>query len=715
MKKRILHTNDFPKLILATLFCTTSFCLHAQWLKTEGPPGALMYELKQAENTLLAAGSTGVWRSVDGGDTWEDVPDLHEGFYPLLQTHGPNVLVSAIHESLGRRYLQSADDGFTWAEVAALHWDSIMSDMQIFGSYVYARKHSGGTFRSGDHGMTWEWVHPERIGFIANGDRMYRSKNAVVLESADGGFTWDTLLVFPQNVGLAYKKGGTLIVKNGFQNFSVSITENGGFTWETYVADADDYPNFDVLLPFQGRVFAFEQVHYRAWVSDTITGVFEQRNLPSGTITAFGVISLGDKLLRSTVYNGVLQSTDGVTWVKSTGVNAGQISQIKLHDGQLYAATFSGLYKLLPDKHHWTLVAPEYELKEVKDVVASGNNLVVSAWAGQIWYSNNGGQSFKWATDESGDNIWSIGRIELVGNRIFGWDDFLFGSIDGVRYSDDMGKTWKYLYPILPATNIKQMDVHNGQLYLLTQDGLIYRWDVQGQSFVSLANTPVPLASPTPSINPSYYGAFYVKGDVCIVTEPLENTQFDYHYFVSTNGGQSWNEYPRIVTTGIYEDGFWSDIEMSGDTIFVALQNNGVYFSPDFGASWQPFSEGLWRKSASLLALFEDELFMGGDGVYRRKTNGDLPTVPVAEPADFFGLTISPNPFNDHFSVQISRPKPGMRVRLLDLLGRPIAFPDAHSSTAEIVFSGVGHLPRGVYFLEIESGEDRLVEKFMKF
>ncbi|MDO8367552.1 MAG: T9SS type A sorting domain-containing protein, partial [Saprospiraceae bacterium] len=648
------------------------------------------------------------------GETWNDVPELHEGFYTYLSTQGPNVLVRTIHESLGGRYFQSDDDGFIWTEVDVLPWDSIMTDMQIFGSYVYARKHSGGTVRSGDHGVTWEWVHPERIGFIVDGDRMYRSKNAVILESSDGGFSWDTMLVFPQNVGMSYKKAETLIVKNGFQNTSVSISEDGGLSWKTFSADADDFSNFDVLLPFQGRVFAFEQVHYRAWVTDAASGAFEQRNLPSGTATAFGVISLGDKLLRSTIHNGLLHSTDGVNWAKSTGVNDGQIHQIKLYEGQLYAPTFSGLYKLLPDKHHWLLVAPEYELKEVKDVVASGNNLVVSTWAGQIWYSSDGGQSFQWAKDEDGENIWSMERMEMVGSRIFGWSD-AFDGINGPRYSDDMGKTWKYLYPILPATNLKKMDVFDGQLYLLTLDGLLYRWEVQSLAFVPLANTPVPFVSPPFSFLPSYYEAFYVKGNVCVVTEPLDNTQFDYNYFVSSNGGQSWNQYPRIVTTGIYEDGFWSDIEISGDTIFVALHNNGVYFSPDFGVSWQPFSEGLWRKSASLLALFEGELFVGGDGVYRRKTNGELPTVPSAEPIAITGSNAFPNPFSDHFSVQMSMPVPWTTVRLYDMLGRPIALSEGNVSDDEILFSGMGHLPRGVYFLEIESGESSSVKKLMKY
>ncbi|MCW5923051.1 MAG: T9SS type A sorting domain-containing protein [Saprospiraceae bacterium] len=584
--------------------------------------------------------------------------------------------------------------------------------MQIFDGFVYARKHSGGTIRTGDFGATWQWVHTDRFVFIADGDQMFRSKEKAIFRSSDGGFTWDTLLTFPQNVSLEFKQGHTFIVKNGFQTNTASISEDGGTTWQTFSATANDFNHIDVLLPFQGKLYAFGQVSQRAWVANAAIGKFEEHVLPPETYTAFGVLSTGNEIFRATIFNGVLRSMDATNWTKCEGLNDGQITQLKIYAGQMYAATHSGLYRLLPDKHHWEPLAPQYEMRQVKDVVVEGNNIAISAWAGQVWYSEDGGQAFQWATNADGSPVWDIERMEKMGNQIIGWSDF--PAIKVPRISYDFGKTWKSLYPQLAGLNVITFSASNGVLYLLNHDGRLFRWDTGNEAFVLFSNTPVPFSS-NPSVSSLDYWSLYVKDNVCIVAQPLEYTPDEgYHFFVSTDSGQTWTEHPRFTTTGIYKDYRWNDVEMSGDTIFVALQNNGVYFSTDFGENWLPFSEGLWSKSAEVFALFEGELFMGQSGVYRRKTNGELPTVSSTEPPLTINLSVSPNPFYDHFTIRLSNPALAAEVRLFDMLGRQIEVPKNKLSDVEIQLFGMGQLPIGIYFLEIKDGKSKRVKRILK-
>jgi hypothetical protein len=75
-------------------------------------------------------------------------------------------------------------------------------------------------------------------------------------------------------------------------------------------------------------------------------------------------------------------------------------------------------------------------------------------------------------------------------------------------------------------------------------------------------------------------------------------------------------------------------------------------------------------------------------------------------PVEEAGISLHPNPFSDHFTIQV---EPNtlhgpVSLRLYDYTGREVNFREMESGTVQI---GTAHLPPGVYLyrLELENGQ----------
>ncbi|HQE93469.1 MAG TPA: hypothetical protein PLH19_11310 [Anaerolineae bacterium] len=155
------------------------------WQKVLSPPGTLLYDIaavRDADDHLVvfAVGSSpeapAVWRSADGGDTWELANDgLSE--WPDLYRVFPSPNFAADHTVYITGYsppLRSTDGGDTWERVATLWVDigrevvfspQYATDGTLWMSYFFVEGSGeedippNGIVRSTDYGKTWEKVN----------------------------------------------------------------------------------------------------------------------------------------------------------------------------------------------------------------------------------------------------------------------------------------------------------------------------------------------------------------------------------------------------------------------------------------------------------------------------------------------------------------------------------------------------------------------------
>ena len=145
----------------------------------------------------------------------------------------------------------------------------------------------------------------------------------------------------------------------------------------------------------------------------------------------------------------------------------------------------------------------------------------------------------------------------------------------------------------------------NGTLYAATQTG-IHRLTKDTTAW-TLVNTNVPIPESRMSMA-EHAGILYV-----VSTDEI---------FASRDGGETWNAFcarPEGHAIGLIitdeAQGTGSQVTL---TIYLFLQDNGVFRSTNAGAQWDPFNEGLTIKRIYTVATIGNTVFVGtNEGLYR--------------------------------------------------------------------------------------------------
>ncbi|MFN0174375.1 MAG: hypothetical protein ACKVU0_07005 [Saprospiraceae bacterium] len=620
--------KTFRFLALFLISCSPIF-LTAQWTKTNGLPGGDIGGFLNYGDTVLVNAGDALYFSANHGQSWTPMPAPSGISLYKASTDGLNLLGYRYNPASGTRLVRTDDFGQNWQPVASSDTMLFYETFFAFG-YIYGTDYHG-LYRSNNDGASWEYTTTRQVSNIQfDGQRITGSSWPHILQSSDGGFTWDTLLQVAGNVIDMLQHENHLFAFLQNAQHGCYASSDYGQTWQHYTGTA------------------FDQYYDFIWHNGSICGlkgnrIIKSPNLGQTWITipapansyypAFTGASIGNAILIGGIsvsdLGSILRSTDeGDSWFAADFGIIASAGKLRSIGNSLYAASQGGLFKLDSDQTNWSkqnlVFGPsQNQYYGIPDYLHAGDNQILcdgySPWVsldnGQTWY-----ESFVAGAPFSS----YISDLEPIGDKVIASGNHVLQS--EYHISDNNGLTFLPIESLYQQhqVSILSLRVDQGKVFAIGFDYQIYRSDNNCDSWTLHAG-PIPLDSIGGPWGLSET-VFMVRGDIMVIIP----ASYQKKMLFSKDGGQTWT-FINLATAGLpYGDAPFNDLLQVGNYL-LAANPNGVFLSQNNGTDWTPWNDGFSSNSITNLEVHDGFLWAGtqGSGVWKRSLS-ELDMKPVA-------------------------------------------------------------------------------------
>jgi photosystem II stability/assembly factor-like uncharacterized protein len=473
--------------------------------------------------TLVAGAVDGVFRSTDGGKSWQKISasnsDIHSIESIAIDPKDPN----AIYAGTWHLAWKTDDGGANWHHISK----GMIEDSDVFSiivdstnpSVVFASACSG-IYKSQSAGESFQKI--QGIPFSARRTRVLKqdpTNSAIVYagtteglwKTIDAGKTWNRVtdpevvvndvMIDPRNsmrVMLATDRAGVLASTDGAHSF---LTTNHGYTHRyvtSILADKND-PNTMFVSVVNDRELGGVFVSHDAgqhWIQNSkgLDGrdVFTLKQASNGELVAGtnrGMFILARHSAEWSPINDIVSRASSRTAKTKTEVHSvltARVNDVEITPTMWMAATSAGLFTSSNQGKSWNGGAVMGKQDFVS--VRSDGSLIALATRSDVLVSKDNGST--WQDSSLSASISSIRGVTISDGQI------MFASREGAFRSPNAGAGWEHMQNGLPDKNISSISYDQNNKRLLatsTETGVVFESQDNGRTWTRGPDTGYPL------------------------------------------------------------------------------------------------------------------------------------------------------------------------------------------------------------------------------
>jgi len=677
--------------------------------------------------SLFAAAYSGVYRSTDNGQTWEEVnTQLPTSTAISLAINSNGVVFVGKFSGL----FKSTNNGDSWAQTS-LNVSSFIEALVVTADDVlFAGAGAPGEnlFRSTDDGNSWANVSLPvsttvwRLFSPAPGRILAGTLQSGIYLSTDNGNQWAPTSLTSGIIGqFAINSAGEMFVGvyglPGAPTTGVHHSADSGATWVKLQNEIENLRIPALTINSNDVLFAGDLDGGDAYRSTDNGATWEK--IISGLDLDFGMrrllVNANDDIFAGSVGSGIYRSGDGGdSWgTANQGLTGFRINGFAVSPaGDIFAAALPGsIFRSTNHGGEWEKVNTGLRDPLCFAVaVNSGGDVFTATLAGMYRSRDNGNT---WSEINEGLSPSLVNTILVSPTN----QDIYIGTANsGVYYSDNNGNSWRPhnegLSDLFVSTLVSNA---NGDLFAGTQQQGIFRREPGSVSWTQI-NNGFP-SQPPPLIH-------------SIVVDPPSQQVFaavlGNGVYRSQDNGDNWSAtgLTNPSATSLAVDGEGN--VFAGIGFFGVNFSNDVYRSTDGGNSWASIKSGIPANSPVVFLGVDtlDQLLAGtySSGVVRWSNEpAFLHNRPTDIPAGFELRQNYPNPFNPSTTIQYSLPRATIvSLRIFNLFGQEVKtliHTKQGAGLKSVVWDGTNNagqpVASGIYVYRLKTSETRISKKLI--
>ena len=589
----------------------------------------------------------GVFKSTDGGDTWERIlfRDERTGAIDIaIDRNNPDIIYAALWEAFRKEYtmssggpgsgmFKSVDGGDTWTEITrnpGMPAEGVVGKIGLAVStansnrvYALFEHDDGGLFRSDDGGDSWELINDERrirqrafyythVYADHHDEDVVYVQNTSFFRSTDGGATYEVINNGthgdfhdfwidpddPAHVVVANDGGGAVSFTTGSewtdQEFSTAQFYHGVTTahipWHICGSQQD---NSTLCLPSDWNAARFEQ----AWAASADNGDTDDDAADRDPSDAHHHAGVPTAARAPAITAGSMD-----VHYRAGGGEPGYIAPDPKDLDVFFSGTNNGRYldrfnRRLGTSREVNPYPWFYSGEPASDMVERWQwtfPIIFSPVDPNILYASS---NRLWRTTDGGTN-W-----EALSPDLTRADPMTLGHSGGPITGDMNGpEVYATIFSVGPGK--RDTDI----IWTGSDDGLVHVTTDGGANWTDVTPPDMPDFGRVSLIDASSFddAKAYVSARRALLDD------FRPHIWKTQDFGQSWTR----ITDGMRDDAYVNSIreDPAREGLLYAGTNHGVYISFDDGASWQELNPGLPDIPITDVIPEHDELAMASHG-----------------------------------------------------------------------------------------------------